>query len=526
MAGKTVNLDAMIPREDLETVSTTSEETNKVSEFSLKDFVSAGFITPNLRKPDFQRETNHWTPEQIALLIESFLDGDVIPSIITWQSTTSPSIFVIDGGHRLSALRAWIEDDYGDNMISLKFFGNEISNEQKEIAKKTRRLVEKTIGRFEYWNKLNQNPNKPDNLSPQILKRLRNFSTGKIPVQWVYGNADRAQDSFFKINKQGTPLDDTEELLIRYRKTSVAISARAIIRAGKGHKYWYDFENDKKNEIERLASSIHNLLFNPEFNSPIKNLDLPLAGTAGVRTALSLLIEFILISNRNQQGYPEKLDKLSEDRVGNETIECLSKVLYLVQRMTGNDRGSLGLHPAIYFYSNSGRYAIPLFMGMSTLLAKKIVNNDPAFFKKFTSVRRRFEDYLVVNRSLIGTISQQIRSKKRYQVIADLYEFIILEMLKDKIPNADEVVEKAGLKVDVLVPKAELSAIKFSDDTKTAIFFKSALTSALRCSECGGYLDPSKSVSYDHIKRVRDGGVGDENNGQMLHPFCNQGIKN
>jgi hypothetical protein len=29
-------------------------------------------------------------------------------------------IFVIDGGHRLSALRAWMEDDYGDGTISLE----------------------------------------------------------------------------------------------------------------------------------------------------------------------------------------------------------------------------------------------------------------------------------------------------------------------------------------------------------------------------------------------------------------------
>lgn len=30
---------------------------------------------------------------------------------------------MIDGGHRLSALRAWVEDDYGDGHISHQLLG-------------------------------------------------------------------------------------------------------------------------------------------------------------------------------------------------------------------------------------------------------------------------------------------------------------------------------------------------------------------------------------------------------------------
>ena len=57
-------------------------------------------------------------------------------------------IFVIDGGHRLSSLRAWMLDDYGDGPLSLAFCGTEISEEQKRIAKRTRRLIETSIGRY------------------------------------------------------------------------------------------------------------------------------------------------------------------------------------------------------------------------------------------------------------------------------------------------------------------------------------------------------------------------------------------
>jgi len=41
-----------------------------------------GLIYSWLRKPDFQRETNHWTPEQLVTFIESFVDSEVIPSLI------------------------------------------------------------------------------------------------------------------------------------------------------------------------------------------------------------------------------------------------------------------------------------------------------------------------------------------------------------------------------------------------------------------------------------------------------------
>ena len=46
-------------------------------------------------------------------------------------------MFVIDGGHRLSALRSWVEDDYGDGHLSFKYFGSEnISQEQKKLLQK------------------------------------------------------------------------------------------------------------------------------------------------------------------------------------------------------------------------------------------------------------------------------------------------------------------------------------------------------------------------------------------------------
>src|SRR3546814_15678397 len=102
------------------------------SDVCSSDLTADGLLGSLLRKPDFQRETNHWTPEQVVSLLECYVEGDLIPSVILWQSETAT--FVIDGGHRLSVLRAWIEDDYAAGPLSLSSFGIEISKEQIESA--------------------------------------------------------------------------------------------------------------------------------------------------------------------------------------------------------------------------------------------------------------------------------------------------------------------------------------------------------------------------------------------------------
>jgi hypothetical protein len=522
MAGRKrlVNLDAMIPRADFALLDKPDlAQAPHLDSISVRDFQTESILLPNLRKPDFQRETNHWTPPQVASLIECFVNGDLIPSVILWSSPAF--VFVIDGGHRLSALRAWVEDDYGDKHVSQPFFNYQISDEQKKAANDTRKLVEQTIGSWASWREKNKLPDLPE--AERIV--AKNVSTRSIPVQWVHGNADKAEASFFKINTQGTPLDDIEQLLISNRRRPGAISARSIIRAGSGHKYWSRFAPEKQKVIEEKARLLSQILFEPEITTPIKTLDLPLGGAAGVRTALAFLTDFILVANRNQNGEPAGIKDQDEDADGEGTIDVLERSLALAKRITGNDDGSLGLHPAVYFYGPSGRHTTPLFMGTATLIARKLVNNDSGFFKKFTACRARFEDLLLSNKQLIAAIIQQTRSGKRYQTIADLFDFLIRELGAGNTPTEAQIIEQAGVTGKVIVGQEKGVGQKFSEDTKSATYLRDALSTALRCPVCNGYLDPKKSVSYDHKKPVRAGGKGEEENCQLTHPYCNQSVK-
>ena len=70
-----VNLDALIPREDLEIKEDITQDiANNTSNLPLSQLELKGnFVYPNLRKPEYQRETNEWAPEKVLGLIESFV---------------------------------------------------------------------------------------------------------------------------------------------------------------------------------------------------------------------------------------------------------------------------------------------------------------------------------------------------------------------------------------------------------------------------------------------------------------------
>ncbi len=234
---QTITLDALIPREDFNILSSTgsSSNTRNKQTLSIEDLKYDSFFFSALRKPIFQRETNEWDAEKVCSMIESFVNDELVPAIILWRNQGG-YIFVIDGAHRLSSLGAWINDDYGDGPISISFYGNYISDEQRKAAEKTRQLVNQKIGSFKEIEAISRNRISTENdLKNEIAKNLGALA---IQLQWVDGNAAKAEDSFLKINQSATKISEAELELIKNREHSYAIAARAIVRAGKGYKYW------------------------------------------------------------------------------------------------------------------------------------------------------------------------------------------------------------------------------------------------------------------------------------------------
>lgn len=520
-----VNLDAMIPREDFEVSDEEAFELGLLADFPITHLTSDSPVLRLLRKPDFQRETNHWTPEQVAVFIASFLDNEVIPSLILWKSPTY--IFVIDGGHRLSALRAWIHNDYGDGVVSHEFYNGEISREQRKVAERTRRLVETRVGRYSSLKDLVGKKIEGDQIS---VRRGNRLFTRSLTLQWIQGNASVAETSFFKINSQGTPLDDVEEMLIKNRRKPYAIAARAILRSGTGHEYWSSFGGKNKDQIKELALEFHDLLFDPESDSPLRTLDIPLGGSTSPVDALALLIDFLTLAS-SRSADPVFIDQYKDDEDGENTIFVMRRSLDVLRRITGNSPGSLGLHPAIYFYNERGRYSRFLFLGMVQLITLRVSNNDKAFFQRFVKARRYIEDFLVGYKNIITLVLQNLSKKQRVPKMADLFshlvrigggddESVIMEALE-----FSRVGESIGLSGRILDMGESEEASRFSEEAKSSIFVRDALPGIPKCPVCQGYLNIRKSVSYDHIIPVRAGGRGKVSNGQMLHPYCNTAVK-
>jgi hypothetical protein len=106
------------------------------------------------------------------------LDADLIPAVILWRA--GRSIFVIDGSHRLSAMLAWIKDDYGDRKTSLDHAGGYITEEQKRAAERTRDAVAKTIGAYAQYRAFQNNRS----AAPEHMQtRLTNLTDNSFIAQ-------------------------------------------------------------------------------------------------------------------------------------------------------------------------------------------------------------------------------------------------------------------------------------------------------------------------------------------------------
>jgi hypothetical protein len=189
VASAYVNLDALIPREDLAAPATV--DANKAPVIKLSDLEATSLSYAFLRKPDFQRETANWSPQQILDLVETFLSGNIIPSIVMWKN--GKDVFVIDGSHRLSALVAWVQDDYGAGAISIKHYQNSIPVAQKNIHDETRKLLEDRIGTYEQHKAAALYPS---TTPAPVMERASRMAWREMSVQWVDNSTvDQARDA-------------------------------------------------------------------------------------------------------------------------------------------------------------------------------------------------------------------------------------------------------------------------------------------------------------------------------------------
>lgn len=516
MVAKRLNLDALIKRENTDTFAS-GPGTIGQGGIPVSELAEGRTHFSLLRKPDFQRVTNDWDIDNVVTLIKSFRDGRLIPALILWKSDAGYS-FVVDGAHRLSALIAWVNDDYGSGAISHKFFDGNIPKQQSEYAKECRDLVALQIGTYAELSKILSH----DNPTPERIKWVSNISE-PLPAQWVKGDAETAEKSFLAINQRAVEINDTEKYMIISRRKPNVLAARALIRAATGHEYVSKLDKNVKDAIAKQAIDIYGILFEPESAEVSRSIDLPVAGKPYTADALRITLE--LINSTNDIVGAKAIDELADDNDGSKTIRFLEKTHGVVKYIAGSGNSSLGLHPSVYFWGSGGKHHPSAFLAVVSFVKKLNLTNK---LIEFCQHRAMFEEFIVINHSIIRHILGKFGGWTKsvptviamYEIIfhglssGNTFETIRSQIVKDKrFSGLEELIELSG------APNR-----KISRETSVTVRRREMLKTSLRCSICHARL-PSTAISDDHKTRAQDGGRGTEENVQLTHPYCNHGFK-
>ena len=181
--------------------------------------------------------------------LDSVVNGRIIPSIILWQSPENSFTYVLDGAHRLSVLRAWMMDDWGDRAPD-DYYIRRDRRQIIEVARATRELVKKRIGSFkdhesafrEYTKLAEQGKIQRDEMGESRFSRAVFYQSvvgglHTLSVQWERGGYESAEQSFLRINRSGQALDPWEATLIEFRKSSYARCIMSIANGGEPGRY-------------------------------------------------------------------------------------------------------------------------------------------------------------------------------------------------------------------------------------------------------------------------------------------------
>jgi hypothetical protein len=214
-----------------------------------------------------------------------------------------------------------------------------------------------------------------------------------------------------------------------------------------------------------------------------------------------------------------------DDKDGQRTIDYLSRCRRVIQLIISRERSSLGLHPAIYFYSWTGNQQPILFLVISALIIELDQRNQ---LRRFTEHRAQLEEFLFRSRTLINQIVRKFGTKDSgLRHLMQFYQDVLAAIYEGK--NYDEVISvlKSQATYSYLQPDErpyDAAGTRMSTKVRAGLVMRKLLEVAPRCNVCKGFV-PSQSISVDHVQRREDGGISVPENTALTHPYCNHGYK-
>ena len=556
-----VHLDHLIPRED---IFYTHPKTGRGSERNVKkdeviryiDIQDGRALFSKLRKPDFQRQTNAWTPEKCVDFLDSILRGWLIPHIILWKKPGSETRYILDGAHRVSVVKAWMEDDWGDSAKAKKHYARQDRDRIEEAAETTRELVNRRIGNYsEFQEELEslRELSEWDLIKVTEQKRLlleffNSVDDTGLLIHWAENNSyeDVAQ-SFVRINRGGQPLDEFEVYLIENRKSALVRSIMSIAGAGSGNN-WPSIDtlsSDLKNMVAsfpKLAANIHKRLFEPTHELPPTDVNQPFMPTPPYFRKHLYLREIlpILANNeivRGKSGFVKMVSREEYNASPETVIRSSNKILSTTENklkhltsISNTEPLSLDIVPLFYWYNKRGQLVRALCYGFlywmlsgsdEDIRTRKII---------FSGNRDRFEYILHMLKPQIASLhfsggaalNTTDKTAKFFQDLLDLLH-------QNWNIEPDALIEKVRAilgNIAQIEPEETMAAVSNRRSGRNTYIDTHGKINRLfktnhRCHICGGHIDWKRSHQLDHVKPYREEQATTPEGLEETHQFCN-----
>jgi HNH endonuclease len=192
---------------------------------------------------------------------------------------------------------------------------------------------------------------------------------------------------------------------------------------------------------------------------------------------------------------------------------------------TGAHPSSLGLHPAVYFYSSNGRHQPTAVLAMAQFVTDLLDQNK---LLDFCAARSRVEDFLISHKMYINQLTSKYGSMtKGYRHIRDYFWFVFECAHSKKTERQIEAALTEHDRFQILVKEKPILTKKakpFSADAKQLKLISDTLKNSLTCTYCGAKID-GKSMHLDHAKEKMRGGLATTDNAEWAHPYCDSTYK-
>jgi hypothetical protein len=452
-----VNLDSLLKSELLYTVDKI-ERTSSLSKGEIVDKTKMHFhdfievtegiaLWHRLRKAEFQRITAYWSDEKIVNLLKSLLKGRIIPGVILWLNESTGCIFVLDGAHRLSVIRAWFLDDWGDKS------NTDLEESEQKASKRIRNLVAKEIGSYQLIKQLaeeyadcidrNEDPSSVMGEANAELGRLGFTLNTKvnIPIQWVKGDYNAAEESFITINTGGAVLLEEEAHFLVNRRSPICRVISGIIDKGVNKGYWLGEEEKcikHAKELNEILLKENKLSDNSSAFASLNKRNRYDKNQFLLNTIAA--IKYGKISKENtEELLKEKSNEIDNEVIVKDTLEILELLTTRFNELQGKKSQSLGLLPTIYFFDSDGNFKetfFSLFLCWFYRGDMEIINLRR---KLFTLYRNEFEQVWINFREYFSIIMSRkgVGPRRIHTADVDILEEIFICVVESSIGNKD-----------------------------------------------------------------------------------------